>query len=385
MAAHGRQRQAKQTQDPQPQTTAGQAEAGDATSLRRSRSLLRRLARVGGFTAAGLVGLAVLALGLTATLEALDRARVVPPGALVELADGRSLHLHVHPGPEHDTDASGARPTVVLEAGAGGSAAVFSRLHAVLAEHTTVVAYDRAGSGFSDPRDGPAAAASVVADLHEGLDAAGVGGPFVLVGHSLGAAYARTFTATHPDEVAGLVLLDPVHEEQLVRLPPEERAAFAEAQEQLEVAPALARLGVFRLADPQADVVDALPADAGEQHRARSVTAAGMRAYAEEIGALPDLLEEVGDHAGTPAFGAVPARVVSAGQPGAGESPQGREVMDALHLELAARSPKATHVTIEGADHLGLVVAAEHTDTVAEIVIDLLDEVAVSAANGREP
>ncbi|TVR37718.1 MAG: alpha/beta hydrolase [Nitriliruptor sp.] len=102
-------------------------------------------------------------------------------------------------------------------------------------------------------------AGSVAADLHEGLDVLGVEGPVVLVGHSLGAGYARVFAAAYPDRVAGLVLLDPVHEEQLDRLPAQERASFEEAQQQFEVAPLLARLGVFGLSDPQEDVVASLP------------------------------------------------------------------------------------------------------------------------------
>jgi len=148
---------------------------------------------------------------------------------------------------------------VVLEAGAGGTAATYAWLQQELAEHTTVVAYDRAGYGFSDASESSVEAGSVAADLHEGLDVLGVERSVVLVGHSLGAGYARVFAAAYPDRAAGLVLLDPVHEEQLDRLPAQERASFEEAQQQFEVAPLLARLGVFRLSDPQEDVVASLP------------------------------------------------------------------------------------------------------------------------------
>jgi hypothetical protein len=85
-----------------------------------------------------------------------------------------------------------------------------------------------------------------------------------------------------------------VHEQQLQRLPAESLAAVEQARDQLAVAPVLARLGVFRLTDPQATIVASLPEDAGEQHRARSVTAAGMRAYGREVAVLPELLAEVG-------------------------------------------------------------------------------------------
>ena len=346
---------------------------------RRGRGIGGRVVRIVGWGAAGVAGLLVVAVGVTAVLDAVDRRRITAPGELVELADGRRLHVEVTPGPDSGAQgAAEARPTVVLEAGSGGFGATMDWLRQELAEHTSVVVYDRAGYGFSDPADGPVTAASVVADLHEALGVLGVAGPLVLVGHSLGGGYARVFAAEHRDLVAGLVLLDPVHEQQLDRLPASAAEQLEEAQQQLAVAPLLARLGVFRLVDPQAEIVAALPEDAGAQHRARSVTAAGMRAYGQEVEVLPDLLAEVGrvDEPGgsDPAYGGVPVRVLSASEPGEGESPEAREVMDTLHRELAERSPEATHGFIPGSDHLSMVVDAEHAREVAAVVVDLLEE-----------
>src|SRR5580658_7163606 len=42
-------------------------------------------------------------------------------------------------------------PTVVLDAGLGGSTAVWRHVQPVLARTTRVCSYDRAGMGFSDP------------------------------------------------------------------------------------------------------------------------------------------------------------------------------------------------------------------------------------------
>lgn len=354
---------------------------GRGTEERRPRrSLGRRLLRGVGWAGAGVAGLLVVAVGLTAVLDAIDRRQVQPSGELVELSDGRLLHLDVA-APDHGTDPATDpatdTPAVVLEAGAGGTAATFAWLHSELADEVTVVAYDRAGYGFSEPSGTPVDGTSTARDLEEGLEVAGIDGPVVLVGHSLGAGYARIFAATYPDRVAGMVLLDPVHEEQLEQLGAEERASLEEAQQQLAVAPLLARLGVFRLADPQAEVVAALPDDAGSQHRARSVTAAGMRAYGEEIQALPDLLEEVG-RTGEVAdpLADRPVRVVSAGASEDGASPDSRMVMASLHRELADRSPAATHTVIDRADHLSLLVDPEHAREVAAVTLDLIDEVA---------
>lgn len=351
-------------------------DAQRTASRRPRRSLGRRMLRAVGWAGAGLVGLLVVAIGLTAVLDAVDRRQVQPPGELLELADGRLLHLDVA-GPEGAPDTARDGPTVVLEAGAGGTAATFAWLQSELAEQATVVAYDRAGYGFSEASDHPVDAASTARDLRLGLELVGIDGPVVLVGHSLGAGYARVFAASYPDRVAGMVLLDPVHEEQLEQLGAEERASLEEAQQQLAVAPVLARLGVFRLSDPQENVVASLPEDAGQQHRARSVTAAGMRAYGAEMQALPDLLDEIGA-AEAPAeepYAGVPVRVISAGTSEEGTPQDSRAIMESLHRELADRSPMATHSVIDRADHLSLLVEPDHAREVAAAVIDLLDDV----------
>jgi len=348
-----------------------------------SGALGRRVVRGAGWGAAGLAGLVLVAVAVTAVLDAVDRRRVLPPGDLVELADGRRLHLHVL-GPAND-DASGAvdHPTVVLEAGSGGFAASMAWLHRDLAAHTTVVAYDRAGYGFSDPDDRPLDAASVADDLHEALQRRGLPGPYVLVGHSLGGGYVRVFTARRPEQVAALVLLDPVHEEQLQRQPAEATEQLEQARQQLTVAPLLARLGVFRLIDVQGDIVDALPEDAGEQHRARSVTAAGMRAYSREVAALGDLLDEIAradPAASATALGGLPVQIISATDPADGETAAARQVMDTMHRELADRSPTATHTPVTGADHLSLITDPDHAHEVATIITRLLDDLATRDA-----
>jgi len=137
---------------------------------------------------------------------------------------GRSLYLECR--------GSGS-PTVILEAGAGNNGQIWDTIAlgpnsdetAVLpgvAAFTRVCAYDRPGTRVgpgpeyasrSDPVPQPRTAADVVADLHALLAAADVPGPYVLVGHSYGGLVARLFASTHPDEVAGLVLVDAAHED----------------------------------------------------------------------------------------------------------------------------------------------------------------------------
>jgi pimeloyl-ACP methyl ester carboxylesterase len=120
------------------------------------------------------------------------------PGERVEIAAGHSLYL--------DCRGSGT-PTLVLEAGMGSDSATWSPVHDELAEITRTCAYDRTGRGRSD--GGTAGdLAGVSSELAALLAAAGEPPPYVMVGHSLGAVIGRVHATLHPDDVAGLVLID---------------------------------------------------------------------------------------------------------------------------------------------------------------------------------
>jgi pimeloyl-ACP methyl ester carboxylesterase len=69
----------------------------------------------------------------------------------------------------------------------------------------------------STDESAPRTGATIVAELHEVLKQTGVRPPYVLVGHSLGGLYASLYAGTYPEEVAGLVLLDSMHPEQIER------------------------------------------------------------------------------------------------------------------------------------------------------------------------
>jgi pimeloyl-ACP methyl ester carboxylesterase len=82
-----------------------------------------------------------------------------------------------------------------------------------VAGFTRVCAYDRPdvrdGDHASTPRRQPHTVDQDVADLAALLAALGEPGPVVLVAHSYGGFVATLFARTHPDEVAGLVMVDP--------------------------------------------------------------------------------------------------------------------------------------------------------------------------------
>jgi pimeloyl-ACP methyl ester carboxylesterase len=128
---------------------------------------------------------------------------VAPPGAdsggRFDVGGGRRMYL--------ECQGSGT-PTVVLEAGWGGSSADWAGVLPELARITRTCAYDRAGLGASDPIPGIHDAGDEVADLERLLVRAGIESPYVLVGHSYGGLVARVFAAAHPDRTGGMVLVD---------------------------------------------------------------------------------------------------------------------------------------------------------------------------------
>lgn len=77
-----------------------------------------------------------------------------------------------------------------------------------LAQHATVVTYDRAGYAWSESAPTERTGANIVKDLHAALEKENIRGPYVMVGHSLGGMYARLFAQTYSNEVQSLVLID---------------------------------------------------------------------------------------------------------------------------------------------------------------------------------
>lgn len=114
------------------------------------------------------------------------------------------------PQPPYEVRGQG-QPTVVLASGYGMTRDTWSAVVADLSRDATVFTQDRPGYGTQPDTDRPRDPCTIAADTREALRAAGLPPPYLLVGHSIGGLYQYTFARLYPQEVSGLVLLDPTH------------------------------------------------------------------------------------------------------------------------------------------------------------------------------
>lgn len=128
-------------------------------------------------------------------------ARRHPPQGFLLSRGGR--YLHVVP------EGSG-QPAVIFEAGLAASSLSWALVQPRVAEYSSASSYDRAGLGWSTHLTSQLSLAQMLDDLHAVVTWAGGGEPVVLVGHSFGALLLLAFTQRFPQQVAGLVLVEPV-------------------------------------------------------------------------------------------------------------------------------------------------------------------------------
>src|SRR5256884_854155 len=314
---------------------------------RNLRSITRRLILYPLF-----VGLVVASVGggYETIQEQVDRSTTAMPGHLVDVG-GHRLYVRC--------TGSGS-PTVVLVSGLAETSVYWGGWIApAVAQNTTVCAYDRAGQGWSDPPASPQDGAAVATDLHTLLANAQIPGPYVLVGHSTGGAYARVFAARYPDQVAGMVFLDSQPNEALTGLPdfPSQYGILRRAS---ALFPSLARLGVFRLVNQFAS--DPLPVPTRDEESAVVSTANLNRIQRDEFAELPITLTEA---AALTTLGDRPLIVVTAAKGAqAGWLP--------LQEKMTGLSSNSAHRVLADTDHPGLIHdefgAAQASQAILDVV-----------------
>lgn len=139
--------------------------------------------------------LSVLALCLPTRTQAFTRVGI----------DGRTVRMLV-------TGRGDA--TVVFENGAGASLEMWGKVQPAVSRFARTVSYDRAGIGLSDEGPRPRDGRRIAGELRRALLSAGISPPYILVGASFGGPYVRIFAGMYPDDVAGMVLVDPTTDNQ---------------------------------------------------------------------------------------------------------------------------------------------------------------------------
>jgi pimeloyl-ACP methyl ester carboxylesterase len=276
---------------------------------------------------------------------------------------------------------------VVFLPGAGLVGLDFWNVQDRAAAFTTSVFYDRAGTGWNDQARLPRTAAEVAGELRRLLRAAVVPGPYLLAGHSLGAFYARRYAQLFPGEVAGLLLLDPGHEDMLSYLPPQAAEINEQMKAHQEQVPELTDEQIQAAHDQYSQLFAPWPGPVREQlteyHLASWRT--GMRETENFESEIYDELRRGGE------LPAVPLIVLTA----MGRNPywakfaseqlmrETRAGIRALHAAIAGSVPQGEHRELQDASHGYLHV--EQPDAILQAIRDLLSKTETRPSSDVRP
>jgi pimeloyl-ACP methyl ester carboxylesterase len=276
----------------------------------------------------------------------------------------------------------GRGPAVLIDSGLGGSSIEWARVANDLEDEFTVIRYDRPGFAWSPGSGCDRRALAAAARMIELLRALEVQGPAILVGHSLGGLHVRAAAALAPQQVSGLVLVDPSHEGMLDIVETSKAAALTRGV--LRVVALTAPVGVGRLVG-RAFARLALaerrqPLEPAQELGARISglltcrTVHGLRALSAEHAALADSLRQI---AALPAPADLPLTVISAAAPS--DNPRlvaARAQMDELHEQLVEARPRGRRVLAERSGHL---VPLDQPDIITQCVRETADAVDAGA------
>lgn len=277
---------------------------------------------------------------------------------IARLPDGRRMRLACE----------GSRsPTILFESGFGAGADAWFKVKPLLSRSNRVCSYDRAGYGGSDPGPLPRDGASVAEDLDAAVRAASLRGPFVVVGHSAGGLYVRLFADRRPNDVVGMVLVDPSIEHQ-------DQAFSMFGPNAASVAPI--RNSVARCLEIAAGEVPGSPTE-----NARCYDKGGKplpaSLWTAQLSELDTLWQATSDEvtAGRASYGGMPLIVLTAGKTYAAAPQPWRDALDArwreAHREIARRSSRGEERLVPDSSHLIMI---DRPDAVAQAIREVVAE-----------
>jgi pimeloyl-ACP methyl ester carboxylesterase len=168
-----------------------------------------------------------------------DRARFAGAGRSVEIGGRRSLYL---------LEKGSGGPTVLFEAGIAATNLNWSKVQEAVSGFTGTASYDRLGLGWSSPCRTLRTPGNIAGELHALLREAGIQPPYILVGHSFGGLVVRRYALLYPEEVASVLLVDPMRCEEWPPLNPGRQSEVDRGKKMTRYAVPIARIGLARLA-----------------------------------------------------------------------------------------------------------------------------------------
>lgn len=285
--------------------------------------------------------------------------RLYPPlGELIDIG-GRRIHLRC---------VGEGSPVVIFEAGGGLPSVAWKMTQPRVAEMTMACAYDRAGTGWSDRAAGPRGSDQLIGDLRAVLAKASVAPPYVLVGHSFGGPIIAAYANRHPEDVAGLVFVDPTAPE--FALSQIEDSGIADRIRMIAMRVA-AETGLARL----------------WLSRSRHTEYAKLFASRDLTAMLRELRDSNGllmEAAGIESFGDRPVIVLTGGStaPRGMRAEEIQRILDRLlaeHSELARRSTRGEHRVVDA----GHMIQMEQPAAVTQAILQVVETVRSDSATGE--
>lgn len=156
------------------------------------------------------------------------------PGELIDVG-GHRLHVHC---------LGVGTPVVIFESAIAASSVSWTVVQPAVAAFARTCAYDRAGLAWSDTPSCPRSFARIVDEFAAVVAHSAGNNHCVLVGHSFGSFVVRAFAMRAPQQIAGVVLVDPPTE--WLQLTPERARLLRGGQQLSRVGAVLAHVGVVR-------------------------------------------------------------------------------------------------------------------------------------------
>jgi pimeloyl-ACP methyl ester carboxylesterase len=229
-----------------------------------------------------------------------------------------------------------------------------------LGNFARVLAYDRAGLGWSEYREGMRDAREIALELNGLLNALGITERLVLLGHSMGALFNRALLRERPGCATALIWLDPAHPDQMKRR--SIRRRIRNLVFYIEAAQLLATKAVPAIEIPLSRRLDTLPPQDFKTLATFLRNPTHLRTAAREARAW----EASAEFARGADLRELPLLLISARK-------NALPHWDELQADLACLSPKTRHLTFNEMSHISMLAQREHATKVASEIRGFLD------------